>query len=237
MSRLRPYRLLGIAVLGLATLSMGTRPALHAQQAPAAASAAFVGGAFGGGAKSEPVIVLPEPYHVEAPPKTVEELKTYFKLQDKVVMNFPENSTLDDVVKFIRKVTIDEKAGFPQGVPIYVDPLGLQDADKTLSSTVHFEFDGMRLEKGLRLILKQLSLTYEIDKDGLITITATASDDSKPMSNEFANWHAFDLLRAEIHALREEVRDLRLLQGAPNPTPARLPEATPPRGGMGGGFR
>jgi len=222
MRRPHLFGLLGVVVAGLVALAIGTRPVLKAQQPAATIAPAFVGGAFGGSRAADR---LPEPiqiYHVEAPPKSVDEFKTYFKLQEKVPMNFPKGTALGDVIKYIRQATIDEKYGFPKGLPIFVDPIGLQDADKTMADTIEFEFEGMRLAKSLRLILKQLSLTYEVDSDGLITIT-TAGGDGAPLSHEEANWQAFDALRSEVHALREEIWGLR--QGGvpelrPNGAPA-----------------
>ncbi len=194
MRRPHLFGLLGVVVAGLVALAIGHRPTLQAQQPSASTAPANGGGGFG--TDFDPITV--EILHVEAPPKTVDELKTIFKLQDKISMNFPNDTPLEDVIQYIRKATIDEKLGFPKGIPIYVDPIGLKDADKTMADTIKFEFEGMPLAKSLRLILRQLSLIYEVDQDGLIVITTTSSDDSKPWSEEAANWHAFDALRTEV---------------------------------------
>jgi hypothetical protein len=77
----------------------------------------------------------------------------------------------------------------PTGIPIYVDPIGLQDADKTLADTVQIQLEGIPLKTTLRLVLKQLSLTYTV-KDGLMTITSTASDDQP---TEIRVYYAADL--------------------------------------------
>ncbi len=98
------------------------------------------------------------------------------KLDERITMNFPSETPLEDVKKYIEQSTQDETAGLPTGIPIYVDPQGLQDADKTMASTVTINLDGIPLRTTLRLILKQLSLTYTV-KDGLLTITSTSSDD------------------------------------------------------------
>ena len=47
-------------------------------------------------------------------------------------MSFPQETPLEDVLKYIKDATQDEAAGLPTGIPIYVDPVGLQDADKTM---------------------------------------------------------------------------------------------------------
>ena len=45
-----------------------------------------------------------------------------------------------------------------------------------MASTVTMNLEGIPLRTTLRLMLKQLTLTYTV-KDGLLTITSTASDD------------------------------------------------------------
>ncbi|MBV8234029.1 MAG: hypothetical protein JO329_28960, partial [Planctomycetaceae bacterium] len=62
------------------------------------------------------------------------------------------------------------------GIPIYVDPVGLQEAEKTMTSPVTLDLEGVPLKTTLRLLLKQLGLTYTV-KDGLLTITSESSED------------------------------------------------------------
>jgi len=91
-------------------------------------------------------------------------------------MNFPNDTPLQDVQRYIEQSTQDEAAGLPTGIPIYVDPQGLQDADKTMASTVAINLEGIPLRTTLRLLLRQLNLTYTV-KDGLLTITSSSSED------------------------------------------------------------
>ena len=49
-------------------------------------------------------------------------------------MPFPNETPLEDVIKYIRAST--KSPAFPDGIPIYVDPLGLTEADKTMASPV-----------------------------------------------------------------------------------------------------
>ncbi len=98
------------------------------------------------------------------------------KLGEPLSMNFATDTPLADVKKYIQDATQDEAAGLPTGIPIYVDPVGLQDADKTMADTVTINLEGIPLKTTLRLLLKQLSLTYTV-KDGLLTITSTSTDD------------------------------------------------------------
>ena len=47
-----------------------------------------------------------------------------------VSMNFANDTPLEDVKKYIEQSTQDEAAGLPTGIPIYVDPEGLKDAEQ-----------------------------------------------------------------------------------------------------------
>jgi len=98
------------------------------------------------------------------------------KLNERIAMNFPNDTPLSDVQRYIEQSTQDEAAGLPTGIPIYVDPQGLQDADKTMASTVAINLEGIPLRTTLRLLLRQLNLTYTV-KDGLLTITSSSSED------------------------------------------------------------
>ncbi len=88
-------------------------------------------------------------------------------LDQPVPMHFPEETPLEDVVKHIAEATngADGKV-----VPIYLDPIGLQEADKTPQSVVHLDFDGVPLKTTLTLCLKQLDLAYCI-RDGVLVIS------------------------------------------------------------------
>ncbi len=98
------------------------------------------------------------------------------KLDERISMSFKADTPLDDVVKYIQSSTQDETAGLPTGIPIYVDPQGLIDSDKTLASTISINLEGIPLRTTLRLLLKQLNMTYTV-KDGLLTITSSSSQD------------------------------------------------------------
>ncbi|MDX2038013.1 MAG: hypothetical protein SFX72_15300 [Isosphaeraceae bacterium] len=96
-------------------------------------------------------------------------------LNDNISLAYPQETPLEDVLKFIKTHTSD-KPGLPSGIPIYVDPIGLQEAERTLSSPVTIDLEGISLKTALRLILRQLDLTYTV-KDGLLTITSATADD------------------------------------------------------------
>jgi Domain of unknown function (DUF4139)/N-terminal domain of unknown function (DUF4140) len=97
-----------------------------------------------------------------------------YELDKPLDMSFPTDTPLKLVIDYIRKAT--KGPAFPDGIPIYIDPIGLQDADKTVADTVMINLKQVPLRTCLDLLLKQLSLTYVVH-DGLLHITSTASDD------------------------------------------------------------
>jgi hypothetical protein len=96
------------------------------------------------------------------------------ELEKPVDMSFSNPTPLEDVIKYIRTAT--SGPAFPGGVPIYIDPVGLLEAEKTMTSTVSIELSQFPLRTTLRLLLDQLGLKYTV-KDGLIKVTSTNSDD------------------------------------------------------------
>jgi hypothetical protein len=96
-------------------------------------------------------------------------------LEKPVPMRFPTETELDDVLKYIRKATAGPDG---KGIPIYIDPIGLQEAEKSLTSTIQIDLQGVPLQTSLHLCLQQLDLIYEI-KDGYIMITYDINRDDK----------------------------------------------------------
>src|SRR4029077_15516697 len=78
----------------------------------------------------------------------------------------------DDVLKYIKQATTTSTFS---GIPIYVDPLGLQEAERSLNSTVTIDLEGVPLRRTLQLILAQLQLQYQVE-DGMIYITSQDSE-------------------------------------------------------------
>jgi serine/threonine protein kinase len=93
------------------------------------------------------------------------------KLEEPIRMEFPNETPLEEVIKHIVEAT---KGPNYSGLDIHPDPLGLAEAEKTITSPVALDLEGVPLKCSLRLMLKQLGLTYFV-KNGLITITGEAS--------------------------------------------------------------
>jgi hypothetical protein len=88
-----------------------------------------------------------------------------------VAMHFPEETPFEDVVKH---VTVATKGPDGSALPIYVDPIGMQEAEKSMTSVVRLDLEGVPLKTTLDLCLKQLGLGY-IVRDGVLVITSLES--------------------------------------------------------------
>ncbi|MFO0950940.1 MAG: RNA polymerase sigma factor [Isosphaeraceae bacterium] len=90
------------------------------------------------------------------------------RLEKPLAMKFPNETPLEDVLKYI-KASSEVAGGTP--LQIYVDPVGLQAAEQTLTSPVTLDLDHVPLRTSLRLALKQLGLAYCVS-DGLLIISS-----------------------------------------------------------------
>ena len=100
------------------------------------------------------------------------DLALYEALEKAVPMRFAKETPVEDVLKYIKQES--RTPALPNGLPIYVDPEGLHAAGKTMTSPVQIELEDVPLATTLRLICKQLGLSYQL-KDGLLTISADRS--------------------------------------------------------------
>lgn len=101
--------------------------------------------------------------------------KVLAELEKKVDMSFPNETPLDDVIRYIRAST--RSPAYPEGIPIYVDPVGLQEAEMSINSPVIINLTQVPLRASLRLVLNQLGLTYKV-KDGLVQVTSETPEDA-----------------------------------------------------------
>jgi len=99
--------------------------------------------------------------------------RIHTKLDDLVAMNFPNETTLEEFLKYIREAT--KSPEMHNGIPIYVDPISLQEAEKSMNSTITIDLEGVPLRRTLQLVLKQLGLHYLVE-DGMIYITSEESE-------------------------------------------------------------
>jgi len=78
----------------------------------------------------------------------------------------PAPSTLEDLLKAIKKQTT--KPDFP-GIPIYVSPLGLYEADARMASEIEVGWKGHPIQRVLSETLRPLKLDYVVH-DGFLMI-------------------------------------------------------------------
>ena len=91
------------------------------------------------------------------------------KLEEPISMSFNAETPLEDLLKYIRQATTTKTYS---GIPIYVDPQGISDADVTMSSTIcNMDLEGIPLKTTLRLLLRQQGLAYCV-RDGVLIISS-----------------------------------------------------------------
>jgi hypothetical protein len=139
---------------------------------------AMMEGAFGGGGEPNVSRIVEFRYRLEIAqlaaalptweksPKNEAVLKV---LEEPLPMTFAKETPLEFVLKYIRKRTTEKSGRAP--IPIYVDPIGLQQAERSLNSTVIIDLEGVPLKTSLRLLLKQLDLAYCV-RDGVLIISS-----------------------------------------------------------------
>ena len=100
-------------------------------------------------------------------------------LDQPIALNYADGTPLDDLLKEVSKQTTKTpKPAKPwAGIPIYVDPIGLQEAERSMNSTVKRppSADTLTLGEHLRRVLEPLGLGYEV-KDGFLMITVEGVD-------------------------------------------------------------
>ncbi len=105
---------------------------------------------------------------VEADDKTPRAQAALKKLQEPIAMSFANPTPLEDILKYIKSATTDPNT---MDIPIYVDPNGLKDSGKTMTSPVTMDLEGVPLKMSLRLMLRQLGLSYCVI-DGVLIISS-----------------------------------------------------------------
>lgn len=93
------------------------------------------------------------------------------RLDEPTPVEFPEETPLDDVLRYIKRST--RKGADDPGIPIYIDPLGLQAAGRSLNSTVVIRVKGAPPKDTLPKVLSQVGLAYCVKDDVLIISSPT----------------------------------------------------------------
>jgi RNA polymerase sigma factor (sigma-70 family) len=90
------------------------------------------------------------------------------KLDMRIDAEFPKGANLEILLKHIKQVTTD--ATYP-GIPIYVDPIGLAEANKTMGTAVELNYKQQPIGSVLYYSLRPLGLSFCI-RDGFVRITS-----------------------------------------------------------------
>lgn len=201
----------GLLGLGWGVRATAARPVVPARQFGGSVPT----GGFGGGVDDPElagrVVYLRESLSPRA-------LAIRARLSQPLDMSFDQETPLEDVVRFIREAT--DSPDMKGGLPIYLDPIGLTEAEKTPSSPVVMSLKGIPLGKTLRLTLKQLGLAYVIDEDGFLLITSESAAEVPADPSQ--------AILDELTQLRRDVAELKALLGGHAPRGAV-------DGGMGAG--
>lgn len=157
-------------------------------------------------------------------------LATLAVLDRPIEMSFANETPLEDVLKYIKQAT--KGPDLPDGVTIFVDPLGLMEAEKTMTSPIQIDLQNVPLRRTLYLALKQLGMGYFVD-EGMIYITTAKESASdrfpEPMlarppfleSREKARRGELSL--TELKGLIEKLKALHELESLLKDEPAAAP--------------
>lgn len=167
-------------------------------------------------------------YYPEEP--TAEALATWVKLKKRITFPFKNEAPLEDILKYISDSTSEPVQAGPEvatppgrgragRLKIFVDPIGLQEAEKSLSSPCTVELDDVTVATGLTLVLRQLGLDYRVRRDGILLITVESQETSNLHDPNERILNELEQLRRNVNSLRDEIhrRDGRSNK-AGNPT-------------------
>jgi hypothetical protein len=220
-TRLALAALVGVAAVPLALLAYRARAqeSETARLRPVSAPILPSFGGFGGAGGAEPEPARPTVAYV-VPPVSAKAAKTWEKLNAVVSLNFANETPLEDVLKVLREMS---KGPHDKGLSFYIDPIALQEAEKTNASPVTLDLDDVPLATGLALMLRQLHLKFYVHPEGFVMIVG--EDEEEHLSEPFK------AVLDELSDLRAEVAELRKLLGDGRREPySRVPLSRPQPG-------
>ncbi len=154
------------------------------------------------------------------------------KLDEPISMSFQNETPLGDVLKYIQQATTTPTFS---GIPIYVDPIGLQEAERSFQSTVQLDLEGVPLRRTLQLLLTQLGLAYFVE-DGMLVITSENSA-KKPLPSPMAGPTPLDRMVEKAERGEMSVEELKeLLELIKLSKQARRLHHNEPEPGQVGGY-
>ncbi len=170
----------GPGMAGAMSAMMGQRPGgMAGAMGGGGMMAAMEGGGFGPNSEQERIraqtrklqlrtSIATQLGYLEARTRNPRDRAIWKTLDTPIAMSFANETPLGDVLKYLKQATTAKQS---DGLPIYVDPQGLQDAEVSMNSTVAIDLEGVPLKTTLRLLLKQLNLAYCV-RDGILIISS-----------------------------------------------------------------
>jgi len=129
-------------------------------------------------------------------------------LQKRVAIPFDRVTPLSDFIQHIKTSTVTPER--PKGVSIYIDPIGLDEAEKTDTSPIRLGVSDVTLAQALKTALNQIGMIYWVEDDGLVVISAADSQQAEESrSSDLEILELIQHLRDEIAALRLETAAMR----------------------------
>jgi hypothetical protein len=99
---------------------------------------------------------------------------------DSLPLDWQDDTSLEEVIELISLGTSNRWDSFPKGVPIFVDPVALRQAGKTLKSPVKAppqdDEEPLTFRLKLRAVLEPLGLACQV-KEGALLITSRGTVD------------------------------------------------------------
>jgi hypothetical protein len=110
-----------------------------------------------------------------------------------LALTYPDGAPLEQALRDI-KFRSTGQPKLPGGIPIYVDPIGLSEADKSMTSTVKRPQSDqeLTLREHLSRMLKPLGLDFTI-RDGFLMITSQEALDERSEDDPYLGFS--DVLR------------------------------------------
>jgi hypothetical protein len=196
--RLYPWLfLLGGVLIGLVASS---RIVLHAQEPPRSRPVESTPKEYDLD-RSSPIRELPAAPTLAILPAASEPARSGTgSVQDALVRSyrfpFQRPTSLADVCLHLKRTL---------GVPVVLDVAAMQRQDVTAEDTVQLELDGVRLKTGLKLLLDQVGLTYQvIAEDNLLVITDRERSED-PLDRI---WDELRKLHRDLHDVQDAVDEV-----------------------------
>jgi serine/threonine protein kinase len=96
------------------------------------------------------------------------------RLESRITLHFPEYTAFVGVLKFIKSAT--KKSPNDPGIPIFVDPIGLQELQKSARTAVKIDVASVPLKDALKQLLGQLGMVYRVKDDVLVISSPSGLD-------------------------------------------------------------